>query len=345
MRCMYHVSVLVQELYFWDPTDDVRHCSLLFTVMTVRTWAQKQIKRILLAKLMIYSIESHSFRKFLLPTKQPSRTLSWYRFWQKIATRILPGKQDCRGSFLETLLNRIWINLFEYILRRRCLQIEMGFRRPFTYSESLKIYRGLLHGVLRVALKTSPRLASECSFTYVSLLMHFLGENTGLKMRSMKLPMHSNPLSFRSRPGILSYQPLENRVLLLHAALQAAPSYLQDKPLNLNICWSCSKTTKCFHCSQCRIVRYCSGACAKADWDYHRLVCASLTDFVLASPLGRKLYKCVKKIDTAEPVYFCEVLEYVAHRAASRSVRRLEAKQRLSVLHKLLEDLLNEDLA
>ena len=54
----------------------------------------------------------------------------------------------------------------------------------------------------------------------------------------------------------------------------------------------------------------------------------------------------MKKIDTAEPVYFCEVLEYVASRAESRQVRRLEEKdrvqQKLLAVHKLLEDLLSE---
>ena len=38
-------------------------------------------------------------------------------------------------------------------------------------------------------------------------------------------------------------------------------------------------------------------------------------------------------------------LEYVAHSAASRSVRRLEAKQTIVMLRKLLQELLNEDVS
>ena len=56
--------------------------------------------------------------------------------------------------------------------------------------------------------------------------------------------------------------------------------------------------------------------------------------------------KCVKKLGSAEPLYFCEVLEYVASSAESRQVRRLEEKdrvqQKLLAVHKLLEDLLSE---
>ena len=315
--------------------------------MSVRILALRKTRCFVLAALMLYSIESQSFRRFLLPPKTLSRKWSWYRFWQKIVARILPGKLDCRGSFLETLLQRIWINLFEYMLRRRALQMDLGFRKAFTYSESLKIYRGLLYGMLSIAKKYC--YTSECSFSYVTLLMHILAGNTGLRMGDIRVPMHQ-PLTFQRSPGTLCYQPLEYRLLLLHAALQAAPSYLQNKPLNLNICWSCFQTTKCYHCSECKIVRYCSGSCAKTDWRCHKLVCASLKDFILVSPLGRKLHKCVnkcvKKLGSAEPLYFCEVLEYVASSAESRQVRRLEEKdrvqQKLLAVHKLLEDLLSE---
>ena len=189
--------------------------------------------------------------------------------------------------------------------------------------------------------------ASECTFTYVSLLMHLLGENTGLQMRFMKLPSHMrSELTFQREARSLSYQPMVHRMFLLHAALQAAPSYLQDKPLNSNICWSCLQKTKCRHCSECQIARYCSRMCAKAEWSQHRFVCASMTDFRLASPLGGKLHKLMKTLDLdfVEPVYSCEVLEYVAHRAASRAIRKLQAKEQVAVLRKLLQELLNEDL-
>ena len=312
--------------------------------MSVRILALRKTRCFVLATLMLYSIESQSFRRFLLPPKTLSRKWSWYRFWQKIVARILPGKLDSRGSFLETLLHRIWINLFEYMLRRRSLQMDLGFRKAFTYSESLKIYRGLMYGMLSTAKKVPASLPTECSFSYVSLLMHFLAGNTGLRMGDIRVPMHQ-PLTFQRSPGTLFYQPLEYRLLLLHAALQAAPSYLQNKPLNSNICWSCFQTTKCYHCSECKIVRYCSGSCAKTDWRCHKLVCASLKDFILVSPLGRKLHKCVKKLGSAEPLYFCEVLEYVASSAESLQVRRLEEKdrvrQKLLAVHKLLEDLLS----
>ena len=72
-----------------------------------------------------------------------------------------------------------------------------------------------------------------------------------------------------------------------------------------------------------------------------------MTDFRLASPLGRRLHKLMKTLDFdfAEPLYFCKVLEYVAHRAASRSIRKLQAKEKKVVLRKLLQELLNEDLS
>ena len=319
--------------------------------MSVRILALRKTRCFVLATLMLYSIESQSFRRFLLPPKTLSRNWRWYRFWQKIVARMLPGKLDCRGSFLETLLHRIWINLFEYMLRRRSLQMDLGFRKAFTYSESLKIYRGLIYGMLSLADKCPT--VTECSFSYVSLLMHFLAGNTGLGMGDIRVPMYNQPLTFQRSPGTYNYQPLEYRLLLIHAALQAAPSYLQNKPLNLNICWSCLQTTKCYHCSECKIVRYCSASCANTDWRCHKLVCASLKDFILVSPLGRKLHKCVnkcvKKLGSAEPLYFCEVLEYVASSAESRQVRRLEeleekgrVQQKLLALHKLLEDLLSE---
>ena len=295
---------------------------------------------------MIYPIESHSFRKFLLKSKKASRTWSWRKFWIKIATRILPGKHDCIISFLEISLIRIWINLFEYLLRRRHLEMELGFRTSFTYEESLKIYRGIMQGILMIRKKPSPYSVSECSFSYVTLLMRFLGENTGLHMRVMKIRIRS-PMTFQRQPGTLSYQPLEYRLLLLHAALQAAPTYLQNKPLNLTMCWSCSQTSKCFHCSKCLVVRYCGVTCQRADWDQHRMVCASLKDFVLGSPLGRKLYRCMKKLTFAEPVYFCEVLEYVARQNVSRDVGRLQHKsladKTILFIQELLEDILKDD--
>ena len=292
---------------------------------------------------MIYSLESYSFRKFLLPTKKISCKFNWYRFWQKIARRILPGSLDCRGSFLEVCLKRIWLNLFEYILRRRRLQIQMGFRSPFTYSESLKVYRGMMLAIFRISSKVS---ASECTFSYVSLLIHLLGTNTGLKMELMKLPSHmGSEVTFQREAGCISYQPMQDRLFLLQAALQTAPTYLRKKTLNSNICWWCEKTRKCWQCSECLIARYCSRECAKADWCEHRVVCASMVDFRLASPLGRKFVKLIKTLDIVEPVFFCEVLEYVAYRATLRSVRKHKASiEKMALLRKLLQELLNDDL-
>ena len=126
----------------------------------------------------------------------------------------------------------------------------------------------------------------------------------------------------RKKLRTMSYQPLEYRLLLLHGAFQAAPRYLQNKPLNLNICWSCLQKSKCFHCSQCLVVRYCGLTCQKADWAQHKLACVSLRHFVLKTRLGKKLYECMKLITWDEPLYFCEVLEYLARASASRSERR-----------------------
>ena len=53
----------------------------------------------------------------------------------------------------------------------------------------------------------------------------------------------------------------------------------------------------------------------------------------------------MKTIDFAEPVFFCGVLEYVAHRAASRSVRKLKSSiEKNAVLQEFLQEMLNEDL-
>ena len=54
------------------------------------------------------------------------------------------------------------------MLRRRSLQMDLGFRKAFTYSESLKIYRGLIYGMLSLAEKCPA--VTECSFSYVCLL-------------------------------------------------------------------------------------------------------------------------------------------------------------------------------
>ena len=70
-----------------------------------------------------------------------------------------------------------------------------------------------------------------------------------------------------------------------------------------------------------------------------------MVDFRLASPLGRKFVKLIKTLDIVEPVFFCEVLEYVAHRAAVRSVRKHKASiEKMAVLRRLLQALLNEDI-
>ena len=54
----------------------------------------------------------------------------------------------------------------------------------------------------------------------------------------------------------------------------------------------------------------------------------------------------MKAIDIAEPVFFCDVLGYVAHRAASRSVRKLESSiEKKAVLQEFLQEMLNEDLS
>ena len=51
-------------------------------------------------------------------------------------------------------------------------------------------------------------------------------------------------------------------------------------------------------------------------------------------------------IDIAEPVFFCDVLEYVAYRAASRSVRKLKSSiEKKAVLQEFLQEMLNEDLS
>ncbi len=53
----------------------------------------------------------------------------------------------------------------------------------------------------------------------------------------------------------------------------------------------------------------------------------------------------MKIIDIVEPVFFCDVLEFVAHKAAVRSVRKNEASiEKNAVLRRLLQDLLNDDL-
>ena len=216
---------------------------------------------------MIYLIGSRSFREFLLKSKipllkskTPSRNWSWYKFWSKYVTRILPGEHDCRRSFLEIVFIRIWINLFEHILRKRHTQMELGFRKSFTYEETRIIYRGVTKGILRIHWKTSPVSASECSFSYVTLFMRFLGVNTDFHMNRMHILLQT----FEKKPRTMSYQPLEYRLLLLHAALKTSPSYFQNKPSNSEICWSCLQASKCFHCSQCKVVRYCGLTCQKA---------------------------------------------------------------------------------
>ena len=57
----------------------------------------------------------------------------------------------------------------------------------------------------------------------------------------------------------------------------------------------------------------------------------------------------MKKNPWAEPDFFCEVLEYVARRNASRRVRMLQhkslAEKTILFVQELLEDILKEDLA
>ena len=253
---------------------------------------------------MIYSIGSRSFRKFLRQRTEKTRPWKWYRFWDKLAQRLLPGKTDSRRTFLQVFLLKVWINLFEYILRRRLKQMELGFRKAFSYKESRKIYRGIMQGILRLHRISIPFLAtdsslgyvaSECSDTYIKILMHLISCNTGLREETITVPIES-ALTFEARPGALSYQSLDYRAFLLEGAMKAAPSYLLSKPLNSNICWTCSRFSKCKHCPRCRVVRYCSEVCQKADWAEHRSACASIKEFVLETNYGRKLYTCLKQI-------------------------------------------------
>ena len=72
-----------------------------------------------------------------------------------------------------------------------------------------------------------------------------------------------------------------------------------------------------------------------------------MVQFRSASPLSRKFVKLIKTLDIVEPVFFCDVLEYVAYRDALRSVRQVKAsidKKKMALLGKLLQELLNDDL-
>ena len=185
------------------------------------------------------------------------------------------------------------------------MQMELGFRWAFSYEESRKIFRGLMQGIFRLHWKSFPFLAtdsslpyvaSECSEMYNKILMHLLSSNTGLRGKMIAVPIQSALLTFEPKPGGLSLHTLDYRLFLLGGAMKAAPSYLLSKPLNSNICWTCSRFSKCKHCPRCRVVRYCSEVCQKADWAEHRSACASIKEFVLETNYGRKLYTCLKKI-------------------------------------------------
>ena len=71
---------------------------------------------------MIYLQTEQMYRKFLQPAQPDSvkvHTWKWWRWWDRLAKRILPRKNAARLGFLETLKYKIWMGVLEIALHRR----------------------------------------------------------------------------------------------------------------------------------------------------------------------------------------------------------------------------------
>ena len=114
---------------------------------------------------MIYLQTEQMYRKFLQPAQPDSvkvHTWKWWRWWDRLAERVLPGKNVARLGFLETLKYKIWMGVLEIALHRRNTELRLGLGIAWTFVQCRMLWRMLLW--LPVCIARRARLPHDMSY-------------------------------------------------------------------------------------------------------------------------------------------------------------------------------------
>ena len=249
------------------------------------------------------------YRKFLQPGTVKPRTWKWWRWWDRLAERILPGKNVARLGFLETLKYKIWMGVLEIALHRRNTELRLGLGIAWTFAQCRMLWRMSL--LLPVFVAHRARQTQDVFYIrYMHSLLapNVFGARGESAMRTVTIS--ASMLSVSNRPG--SYGVRWNKDATIRAAIRACPSSLWTRPLNKHVCWSCqSYKVHLQKCTQCNMARYCNSACQARDWLPHRHECGQLAQF-RQTPEGQMILKIQKQMKQHHRMTLIEAMERIA---------------------------------